>query len=73
MTFSELVKQKRIEKGLSVFELAMRSGVMQTTIHGVEAGSGCRLATALRIAFALGITSIPTDLGERSNAVSLTA
>lgn len=73
MTFSELVKQRRIERGLSVFDLAMRSGVMQATIHAVEAGKGCRLVTALRIAFALGFSSIPTDLQERSNAETLTA
>jgi transcriptional regulator with XRE-family HTH domain len=62
MTFATLIKLLRTSKHLTVFDVSQASGLSTQTIFNIEAGKGCRLSNALRLASALGLNEISTQL-----------
>jgi transcriptional regulator with XRE-family HTH domain len=59
MTFSDLLKQYRALRGVSVAELAESSGVQARTIRRLEAGQdGMKAAVAVSLCVALSIDEV---------------
>ena len=50
------IRQVRLEKGLSVPQLVELSGVSRRTIQEVERRGACSVATAAKLAKAMGVT-----------------
>ncbi|MDI3328449.1 MAG: helix-turn-helix transcriptional regulator [Alicyclobacillaceae bacterium] len=63
----ERLKELRLERGLTVKELAERAGVSQSYVYAVEAGTrGSQVDKLVRIAKALGV-DLSTLIGEGGN------
>jgi plasmid maintenance system antidote protein VapI len=73
-TVGEVLRELLTERGLSVYALAMRSGVSNPTLHALLHDSrAARLETVRRLAAALGVSVQlicdrlpPVELGEES-------
>lgn len=50
------VKERREELGMTLSDLSDESGVPISTISEIEQGAEPKILTAMRIAFALGVT-----------------
>jgi DNA-binding XRE family transcriptional regulator len=61
------LRKRREAAGLSRYQLAKAADVSPDTIEQIENGSGCRTATALALAKALGTTVEDLAGGKRAS------
>lgn len=61
MKFHELMKQRRKELGMKMFDLAAATDISPQSLGTIERGGNCRLDTAIKIAAVLKINAIPVE------------
>lgn len=66
MTIGERVRAKRIEKGISVKELARQSGLAPSTLYDLENGRQNSSTKLHRVAEVLGTTTAELEHGEHA-------
>lgn len=59
MSAANRVRELRIDLGWTQLALAKESGVSLRTIHSIEAGNGCMMATKRKILAAFGMEYSP--------------
>jgi len=57
--FGALIREKRLAKGLTLYQLGLEAGVQPATLSKIERTGNCMLSNALRLCSVLGIDAIP--------------
>ena len=54
-----LIREKRLAKGLTLYELGLEAGVQPATLSKIERTGNCILSKAAKLCVVLGIDAIP--------------
>jgi transcriptional regulator with XRE-family HTH domain len=59
--FGNLVNERRVQRGMSLFDLGVKCNITPQTLSNIERGANCSLVKAFAVARELGINAIPVE------------